>query len=182
MRYPVRIVTWQSEWIVLTASVARWLWPKSAKECHKKLLDSAESLVTNFQLKSAISSEVLLKNRSFLTWETYKVKQYTNFSPWIRFLQACWTENAGLGQHTPFGPQFSISLYFDFLSKITAACLIFCMTNSSCRSFSNGCLFLHSRKMLSNKQSEHSFSPTTFCVCLCNLKLCGTLGSMQKVL
>jgi len=48
------------------------------QECHKKLLGSAESLVTNFQLKSAISSEVLLKNRSFLTWETYKVKQYAN--------------------------------------------------------------------------------------------------------
>jgi len=56
-----------------------------AKECHKKLLDSAESLVTNFQLKSAIRSEVPLKNRCFLTWETYKVKQYTNFSPCIRF-------------------------------------------------------------------------------------------------
>jgi len=31
MLYPVRIVTWQSERIFLTASVARWLWPKSAK-------------------------------------------------------------------------------------------------------------------------------------------------------
>jgi len=49
------------------------------------LLDSAESLVTNFQLKSVKSSEVLLKNRSFLTWETYEIKQYTNFSSWIRF-------------------------------------------------------------------------------------------------
>jgi len=38
MLYPVRIVTCQSECILLTASVARWLWPKSAKWCHKKLL------------------------------------------------------------------------------------------------------------------------------------------------
>jgi len=36
--------------------------------------------------------------------------------------------------------------------------------------------------MLSNKQSEHSLSLTTFKVYLCNLKLCVTLGSMQKVL
>jgi len=35
MLYPVRIVTWQSECIFLTASVARWLWPKSVKQCHK---------------------------------------------------------------------------------------------------------------------------------------------------
>jgi len=42
-------------------NVARWLWHKSAKWCHKKLLDSARSLVTNFQLKSAKSSEILFK-------------------------------------------------------------------------------------------------------------------------
>jgi len=33
-----------STMIVLTTSIARWLWPKSAKWCHKKLLDSAEAL------------------------------------------------------------------------------------------------------------------------------------------
>jgi len=33
----------------------------------QKLLDSAKSLVTNFQLKSAESSEILLKNLLFLT-------------------------------------------------------------------------------------------------------------------
>jgi len=75
---PIRIVKWQSEWIVLTASVARCLWHKSAKWCHRKLLDSAKSLVTNFQLKSAKSSEIPLKNMSFLRWlkETYEVMQH----------------------------------------------------------------------------------------------------------
>jgi len=34
---------------------------RCAKWCHKKLLDSAKSLVTSFQLKSAESSEILLK-------------------------------------------------------------------------------------------------------------------------
>jgi len=33
----------------------------------QKMLDSAKGLVTNFQLKSAKSNEVLLKNMSFLT-------------------------------------------------------------------------------------------------------------------
>jgi len=33
----------------------------------QKLLDSAKGLVTNFQLKSAKSSEILLKNLSFST-------------------------------------------------------------------------------------------------------------------
>ena len=62
---PVHIVTWQYECNVLTASVARWLQPKSATLCHKKLLDSTQSLVTNFQVKSAKSSEILLKNLQF---------------------------------------------------------------------------------------------------------------------
>jgi len=54
-------------------SVARWLWPKSDKWCHKKLLDSVKRLVTNFQLKSAKSNEILSKNLSFFIWlkETY---------------------------------------------------------------------------------------------------------------
>jgi len=180
MRYPVRIVTWQSECNVLTASVARWLWRKSAKERHKKLLDSAESLVKNFRLKSVISGEVLLKNRSFLTWETYKVNNILIFRHAFAF-----NKHAGLKMpvltNAPFGPRFSISQHYDFLCNVTAACLIFCVTHSSWRSFSNGCMFLYSRKTLSNKQSEHSLSPTTFKVCLCNLKLCVTLGSMQKV-
>jgi len=101
MLYPVRIVTWQSECVVLTASVARCLWPKSAKWCHKKLQDSAKRFVTNFQLYSAKSSEILLKNLSFLTWlkEANKLTQYTSFSSCTRSQQAS-AENAGLGQHT----------------------------------------------------------------------------------
>ena len=68
MLFPVRIVAWQCECIMLTTSVVRWLWPKYAKWCHKKLLDSVESLVINFQLKSAKSNEILLQNLPFLTW------------------------------------------------------------------------------------------------------------------
>jgi len=52
----------------------------------------------------------------------------------------------------------------NILSNVTAAYLVFCMTYSSWRSFSNGCVFLYSRTMLSDKQSEHSFNPTTFYV------------------
>ena len=33
--------------------------------------------------------------------------------------------------NTLFGPQFSISQQFDFLSNVTAACLVLCMTHSS---------------------------------------------------
>jgi len=94
-------------WVfLLTASVARWLWPKSAKWCYRKLLDFAKSLFTNFQLKSAKSSEVLLKNLLFLTWlkVTYKVTQYINFS-FCTHSQQAWAESAGLGQHT-FRPTF----------------------------------------------------------------------------
>jgi len=61
-----------------------------------------------------------------------------------------------------FGPQFSTSQHFDFLSNVTAACLVFCVTHTSWRSFSNGYMFLYSRTILSDKQSEHSFCPTTF--------------------
>jgi len=67
-----------------------WVYPADRRCCQvivtlnllnvvKTLLDSSESLVTKFQLKSAESSEILLKNLLFLTWlkETYKVMQYT---------------------------------------------------------------------------------------------------------
>jgi len=63
---------------------------------------------------------------------------------------------------TLFGPQFSVSQHFDFLSNVTAAYLVFCMTHSSWRSLSNGCMFLCSRPMLSDKQAEHSFRPAIF--------------------
>jgi len=50
------------------------------------MLDSAKSLVTNFHLKSAKSSDILLKNLLFITWfkETYKVMQYISFSSCTR--------------------------------------------------------------------------------------------------
>jgi len=47
---------------VLTARVARCCDLNLLNGVTKKLLDSAKSLVTDFQLKSAESSEVLLKN------------------------------------------------------------------------------------------------------------------------
>jgi len=44
-------------------------------------------------------------------------------------------------------------------------------------------MFLYNRTMLSDKQSEHSFSPTiVFKSGLCNLKPCVTIVSMQKVI
>jgi len=152
---PVRIVKWPSECVVLAPNVARRLWPKSVKWCHKKLLDSAKSFVTNFQLKSAKSSEILLKNRLSLRWlkETYKVMQYSNLSS-CTCSQWAWAEDAYLDHHNV--------LSVNILSNVTAAYLVYCMTHSSWRSLSNGCMFLYSRTMLSDKQSEHSFSPTTF--------------------
>jgi len=44
------------------SSIARWLSPKPAKSRHEKLLDPAKNKVTNFQLKPAKNSEILLKN------------------------------------------------------------------------------------------------------------------------
>jgi len=72
--------------------------------CHmlsQKLLHSAESLVTNFQLKSAKSGEILFKNVLFLRRlkETYKVIQCIHFSTCTRS-QSAWVENADLDQHT----------------------------------------------------------------------------------
>ena len=117
MLYPVRIVTCQSKCIVLATSVARWVWPKSAKWCHKKLLDSPKGLVTNFQLKSTRSSEILFKNMSFLTWlkETYKVIQNNNFSS-CAGSQLASAENAGLGQHT-FRPTIFYQSIFWFFEQ-----------------------------------------------------------------
>jgi len=86
----------------------------------------------------------------------YKVTQYINFSSCIRS-ELAWAENPGLGQHT-FGPQFPISQHFE---QHNCSLPHFCTTHSFWRSLSNGCMFLYTRTMLSDKQSEHSFSPTT---------------------
>jgi len=74
-----------------------------------------------------------------------------------------------------FGPQFFVSQHFDFLSNVIATCLVFCMTHSYWRSLSNGCMFLCST-MLSDKQSEHSFSPAT----LWDWSLFGSLTRMPQ--
>jgi len=47
-------------------SDAKCLSPKSAKSCHEKLLDPSKNHVTDFQLKFAKNSEILLKNLLFL--------------------------------------------------------------------------------------------------------------------
>ena len=120
----VCIVTWQSECILLTTSVARWLWPKSAKWCHKKLLDSAKSLVANFKLKSAKSSEVTLKNLLFLAWlkETEKIAQCINFLS-CTCSQWTWAESAGLGQHT-FQPTFFFQSAFWAMQLQLTLCFV----------------------------------------------------------
>jgi len=79
--------------------------------------------------------------------------QYINFSSCTRY-QWAWTEDAYLDHHNV--------LSVNILSNVTAAYLAFGMTHSSWWSLSNGCMFLYSRTMLSNKQSKHSFSPVTF--------------------
>jgi len=50
----------------IVSNGARWLSPKPARSCHEKLLDPAKNYVTNFQLKSAKNSELLLKKLLFL--------------------------------------------------------------------------------------------------------------------
>jgi len=109
----------------------------------QKLLDSAKGLVTNSQLKSAKSSEILLKNLSFLTWlnETYKVIQNNIFHLALALNKHRLKTPVLL--NTLFGPKFSISQYFDFLSNVTAANLFFCMTHSSWWSLSNGYIYIY---------------------------------------
>ena len=126
----------------------------------KKLLDFAKSLFTNFQLKSANSSEILVKNLLLLRWseETYKVKQINNT---LIFLLALALNEHGLKMPvlatTLFGSQYSFIQYFE---QRICSLPRFCMTHSSWWSLSNGCALLDSRAMLSDKQSEHIFSPT----------------------
>jgi len=60
---------------------------------------------------------------------------------------------------TLFGPQFSISQHFE---QCNCSLPRFCTTHSFWRFLSNGCILLYSKTMLSDKQSEVSFSLTTF--------------------
>ena len=147
-------------WVYPTASVARWLQPKSAKRCHKKLLNSTQSLVTHFQLKSAKSSEILLKNLLFLRWFKIPIKLHITFI----FRLALSPSPNEHGLKMPVLPLHFSAQSFSFInlwSNVTAAYLIFCDTQCW-RSLSNDCMFLYSRTMFSDEQSEHSFSSTTF--------------------
>jgi len=124
------------------------------------MLHSAKGLVTNFQLKSAKSSEILLKR-----WQCqYDQKKPIKLYNILIFRLAIAFCKHGLKMpvfaNTLFGPQCSIRQHFEFLSNVTGACLVFCIIHSSWRSHSNGCMFVCSRKMLSDKQSDYSFSPT----------------------
>jgi len=60
--------------------------------------------------------------------------------------------------NTLFGPQFSISQHFE---QRNCSLPQFCTTHSFWRSLSSSCMFLYSRTMLSDKQSEHSLRPAT---------------------
>ena len=120
----------------------------------KKLLDSAKSLVTNFSAKICWKQWNFVKKSVIFDMikEIYKVIQCTNFSSCTLSRNMSWKCR-------------SWSTHFrstDFLSNVTAAYLVCFMTHSSWRSLSNGCMLLYSSTMLSDKQSEHSFSPTTF--------------------
>jgi len=107
---------WQGGSPRSTALVARWLSHKTAKWCHKKLLNSAENLVTSFQLKSAKSCEILRKNLLFLWWlkSTYKVTNQL----FVLHLHYYWTsaENIRLGHHT-FRPTISFPSTFWAIQK-----------------------------------------------------------------
>jgi len=60
---------------------------------------------------------------------------------------------------TRFRTQFSFCRQFE---QRNSSLPRFCMTHGLWWSVSNGCIFLYSRTMLSDKQSEHSFRPATF--------------------
>ena len=89
----------------------------------QKLLDSAKDLVTNFQLKYAKSSEILLKKSVILTWlnETYEVCKITIFCLVLALSKH--QLRMPILANTLFGPQFSITQHFDLLSNATAAYL-----------------------------------------------------------
>ena len=63
----------------LPFNVARRLSPRLAKPCHEKLVDPAKNHVTNFQLKPAKKSEILLKKLLFLRCLKKLVKLCINF-------------------------------------------------------------------------------------------------------
>ena len=97
----------------------------------KKLLDSGKGLVTNFQLKSATSSEILLKYLLFLASlkETYKVIHILIFR--LALALSKHELKISVLANTLLGPHFSFSQHFDFLSNVTTAYFVFCMTHSS---------------------------------------------------
>jgi len=82
--------------------------------------------------------------------------------------------------NTLFGPHFSFSQHFEQRKR---SLLRFFVWHTVLDDLSLDCMFLYNRTMLSDKQSEHSFSPTiVFKSGLCNLKPCVTIVSMQKVI
>jgi len=81
--------------------------------CHNKLLDSAKSLVTNFQLKFAKSSEILLKICYFYDDKLKPIKLYNI----LTFRLALTFNEHGLKMpvlaNTLFGPQIYFSKHFE---------------------------------------------------------------------
>jgi len=141
----------------------------------QKLLEFAKSLVTDFQLKAR---KFCLKSVIW-TWlkETYKVMQF-HFSFCTRSQQA-WVENDGLGQHT-FRPTIFFSQHFEqrncsllrFFVWYTVLDDLFQMV--ACFYTVEQCSAINNLNIASALQLFRSG--------LCNLKLCVTLGSMQKLL
>ena len=119
----------------------------------QKLLEFAKSFVTDFQLKSSKSSEILLNVCYLNMIKKEPIKLYNlifrlhSFSVSMGWNCRSWP--------THFSAHNFLSV--NILSNVTAAYFVFCITHRSWRSLSNSCTFLYSRTMLSDKQSEHSF-------------------------
>jgi len=62
--------------------------PKPVKSCHEKLLDPARNPVTNFQVKPAKNSGILLKNYYFWGVENklVKLQWHTQKMSWGSFI------------------------------------------------------------------------------------------------
>ena len=162
---------------MLTANVARWLWHKSAKWCRKNCQNLLKVLSQIFSWNLLKAVKLCLKY-AIWTWSKKPVKLYNLIFPFALALNKHGLKMTVLA-NAHFGPQFWFCQHFD--QRNYSLLCFFCMTHSSWRSLSNGCMSLYSRTMLSYKQSEHS-SLLLSKSGLCNLKLCVTFVSMQKPL
>jgi len=146
----------------------------------QKLLEFAKSLVTDFKVKSAKSSEILLKICYLIMIKKKPIKLYN-----LIFRFALVLTKHGLKKpvltNTLFCSQFSFRQHFE--QPNCSLLRFFCMTHISGRSLSNSCMLLCSRTMFSDKHNlSISSAVQYFKSGLCNLKLCVTFVSMQELL